>query len=238
MAAFATIVGIVIAGLALIMARSSAADAARSAEAAERTARAAEEMSQASVSTLDAATEQLRLARAAHERLEADRGRRPIVTHIAVTEVQPRTGAETPPGIFRLGFKNDGDRELAGAILTILIDPGGDAILTDRWGNPASNQPKDETRERWPGVVGDPRAFDCIPLHTDVPVGTSVVQYVCVTRVGGRFPIRVKLFSAALEGNGPWIDAWVDVDAVGVATVARLPQHTEGRYGGRHTDFD
>ena len=236
-AAFGTLVGIVIAGIALLMAKRSAADATRSAKAAEDTARAAEGIGKASTSTLQAATEQLRLATLEHERLETDRARRPVVEQIEISEVQPRPGEEAPAGIFRIGFKNVGDRELVDAMLTILVGPGCGPLLTDRWGNEQPDRSKDETRERWPGVDGGPQTFDYIPLRLKVPVGESRVQYVCATRFG-RFPLRVKLFSAALEGTGPWIDAWIDVSPDGTATIARLSDAGSGQYEGHCVAFE
>lgn len=236
LAAVATIVGIVIAAAALVMAKRSAADATRSAATSERTARAAEQMSEASVATLEAASGHLELARTEHERLEAERARRPRVDQIELSEVEPRGGEEAPTGIFRVGFMNSGDRPLVDAILTILVDPGLDPLLTNRWGQLLGEQPRDETQERWPGPVGDPRAFDYIAIRLDAAVGLSLVQYVCARRFG-RFPVRIKLFSASLDGGGPWIDAWVDIDAAGKARIARLPSDQGGKYAGRLDDL-
>ncbi len=233
----AGLAGIVIAAVALAMAKSSAADAARSAASSERTARAAEQMSDASVATLAAASSQLAFARIEHERLEAERSLRPKVEQIELSEVKPRVGEEAPPGIFRVSFRNSGDRPLTDAILTILVDPGLDPVLANRYGQTHGDQPLDETQERWPGPAGDPRAFDYMAIRLDVAIGVSVVQYVCARRFGGRFPVRVKLFAASLDGGGPWMDAWVDVDERGRSTIVRLPSDQGGRYRGVHDEL-
>jgi hypothetical protein len=229
--AFGAGVGIVVAAAAFVVAFRSARDAHSSAESAERTARA-------STATLEAANEQLTLARQEHERLEAERMRRPQVPAIELSAIEPRPGEETPPGMSRIGFTNSGDRELREAVLTIMFDRGSAVVLTDRWGNPASDQSKDDTRERWPGVDGVPLAFDYFARHVSVPVGVSRLQYVCMPRAG-RFPIRVKLFHAALDGDGPWADRWIDVDDQGSTTIIDIAEDgPAGRYEGRQADFD
>jgi hypothetical protein len=231
--AFGAVVGIVVAGAAFVVALRSAKDASRSAGSAERTA-------QASASTLEAASEELALARHEHERLEADRARRPVVERIELSDVHARHGEESPAGVFRVGFSNTGDQDLRDAFFTILLDPGCVAVLVDRWGNVKPDQSKDETHERWPGVEGIPRAFDYFVRRISVPVGVASLQYVCIPR-WGRFPIRVKLFHAALAGGGPWVDRWIDINDQGTATVVDLPDDgscSGTAYDGRHADFD
>jgi len=229
--AFGAAVGIVVAAAAFVVASRSARDAHSSAESSERTARA-------STATLQAANEQLALARREHERLEAERMRQPEVRAIELSGIDPRPGEETPPGVSRIGFTNSGDRGLRDAVLTILFDRGSAAVLTDRWGNPASDQSRDDTRERWPGVDGVPLAFDYFARHVSVPVGVSRLHYVCIPRAG-RFPIRVKLFHAALPGDGPWADRWIEVDDQGNTTILDVSEESSrGAYEGRQTDFD
>ncbi len=236
--AFGTIVGIVVAAAALIVARKSAADSTRSAASAERTAKAAESISEASKATLEAATAQLEVARRDHDWLEAERARRPIVARVELSEIHARPGEETPPGVFRVGFVNIGDRDLRGAILTVLVDPGCAAVVTDRWGNADVDQSKDETHERWPGVAGVPRAFDFFARRMSAEAGVATLQYVCVPRVG-RFPIRIKLFHAGLAGRGPWVDAWIDLNEQGAAAVIPLSDAGfTGQQDGRCDDFD
>lgn len=237
LSAFGTVVGIVIAGAAFVIAKRSAADATHSAESAERTAGAAEAIGTASASTLEAATEQLLLAKLEHERLQQDRARRPVVDRIELKEIQPRPGEEAPSGVFRVGFSNSGERGLTDAALTILLDPGSNPALTTRWGNRRWDQSRDETQERWPGVDGDPRAFDYLVVRANVPVGESCRRYVCATRFG-RFPLRIKLFSAALRASGPWIDAWVDIEKDGRTTITHLPDDARRPHEGRCEDFE
>lgn len=226
---FGAIVGILVAAAALIVAVRSARDSKRSADAAERTANA-------SVATLEAATEQLQLASQEHERLEAERARQPGVDQITVSEIQPRPGEEAPAGVFRVGFANRGDADLRDAVLTIMFDPGSAATLVDRWGNLDPDQSKDETHERWPGPLGVLRSFDYFARHVNTPAGVSSLQYVCFPR-RGRFPVRVKLFSASLTGFGPWTDKWIDIDEQGSASVSDLPGG-RARYEGHHSDLD
>jgi hypothetical protein len=119
-----------------------------------------------------------------------------------------------------------------------LFDPGCVADLTDRWGNPETGHSKDETRERWPGVQGPPREFDYFAQRVSIQVGVSSMQYVCIPRAG-LFPIRVKLFHAALTGGGPWTARWIDVDDKGTAVVIDITDDgSGGPFNGRHTDFD
>ncbi len=229
--AFGALVGIVVAAAAFVVAFRSAMDARASADSSERTARA-------SRATLQAANEQLELARKEHERLEADRRRRPQVKDVEVSAIEAQAGKETPPGVWRIGVRNSGDRELQDAVLTIMFDRGSAAVLTDRWGNHASDQSKDDTRERWPGVDGVPLAFDYFARHVSVPVGVSRLQYVCMPRAG-RFPIRVKLFHAALDGDGPWADRWIEVDDQGGTTILEIAEGgASGGYEGRQAEFD
>jgi hypothetical protein len=236
--AFGTVVGIVVAAAAFIVARKSAADSNRSAESAERTAKAAESISEASKATLEAAAGQLDVARREHGWLEAERARQPIVDRIELSEIHARPGEETPPGVFRVGFVNTGARALQGAILTVLVDPGCAAVLADRWGNADVDQSKDETHERWPGIAGVPRAFDFFARRANVEAGVATLQYVCVPRAG-RFPLRVKLFHAGLARRGPWVDAWIDVDEQGAVAVIRLSDAGfTGQQDGRCDDFD
>jgi hypothetical protein len=218
LAAWGAIVGVLVALVALVIAIWSAKGAARSAESARDTRDAASKIAQASQATLEAANGQLELARLAHERIEADHARRPIVERIMVTQIHPRAGEEAPAGTFRIGFTNTGDRELSDGIFTILLDPGSSPELTDRWGNATTGMPSDETIERWPGVDGPPRTFDYLVRTVKVPVGVSVLHYVRLRR-HGRWALRVKLFSAELNDGGPWIDVVIKVDQDGVAQI-------------------
>lgn len=222
--AFGAVVGIVVAGAAFVVALRSTRDAHRSAESAEKTA--------------NSAYEQLMLARAEHEQLEADRMRQPAVKTIDLSPINSKPGEQTPVGVFRIGFTNTGDRDLRDALLTILFDRGCAATLTDRWGKPQSDQSKDDTRERWPGINGAPLAFDYFVRSVTVQVGVSVVRYVYIPRAG-RFPIRVKLFHAALTGSGLWTDRWIEIDNQGNAEVVDIADDgSAGPYNGRDTDFD
>jgi hypothetical protein len=236
--AFGALVGVLIAAGALVVALRSAAEAKRSAADAQKTRGAAEAIETASGATLKAATEQLALARAEHERVEADRARRPAVERIELSEIESREGELVPAGTFRIGFKNSGDRVLSDAIITILLDPGSSPELADRWGNPTGERPDDETRERWPGVEGPPRSFDYIARSVDCQIGVSYVRYVRIAR-RGRFAVRVKLFHAGLAGGGPWIDAEVVVDDDGTTRLDDLGGGLAERpFEGRCVDFD
>jgi hypothetical protein len=229
--AFGAAVGILVAGAAFVVAFRSARDARRSADSSERTAHA-------SAATLQAANEQLALVRGEHERMEAERRRKPDVKGIQLSAIDPRPGEQAPPGVFRVGFANTGDRELQDALLTILFVPGSAAGLTDRWGNPESGDSKDETRERWPGVEGPPREFDYFARRVSIQVGVASTQYVRIPHAG-LFPIRVKLFHAGLTGGGPWTDRWIDVDDKGTAVIIDITDEgSRGPFNGRHADFD
>jgi hypothetical protein len=146
--AFGALLGVFVAGVALLVAVRSARDARRSAESADRTSRAAETSAEASRSTLEAATGQLELARAAHERAEAEGALRPSVESVELSEIRPQEGELAPLGTFRVGFKNSGDKVLAGALLTILVDPAAGAQLGNRWGTTTKQLPDDDTIER------------------------------------------------------------------------------------------
>ena len=86
--------GILVAGGAFVVAFRSARDARRSADSSERTAHA-------SAATLQAANEQLALVRGEHERMEAERLRKPDVKGIELSAIDPRPGEQAPPGVFR-----------------------------------------------------------------------------------------------------------------------------------------
>lgn len=222
--AFGAVVGILVAGGAFVIASRSARDARRSADASEQTAKDAKE--------------QLVLARREHEQLEAERMRRPAIESIRLSSIDPGPGEEdTPQGLFRIEFANTGDRDLQDAVLTILFDRASAAELTDRWGSHDPAQSKDDTRERWPGVEGSPQRFDFFARAVTVQVGVDFVQYVRFPRVG-RFPIRVRLFHAALDRRGPWVDRWIDVDDDGKVTVDVVQHDSPRSYEGRAADFD
>jgi len=144
--AFGAAVGILVAAGAFVVALRSARDSRRSADAAETTAASA--------------YEQLVLARAEHEQLEADRRRRPIIERIHVGAIASGLGEEDPPaGVFSIRLTNTGDRDLQAAVLTILFDRASAAQLTNRWGQPDLDQSRDATQEGWPGVEGPPESF-------------------------------------------------------------------------------
>jgi hypothetical protein len=227
--AIGSIIGILVAAAALLVAARSARDASSSAKSAERTA-------EASATTLEAATAQLELAKQEHERLEAERARRPSVNEISLSEIQARPGEQAPAGVFRIGFTNRGNTDLQAAVLTIMFDPGSAAVLVDRWANLEHDQSRDETHERWPGPDGVLRAFDYFARHVSASQGVSRLQYVCFPR-RGRFPIRIKLFSASLGDLGPWVDKWIEIDEEGRASVVDLAGEPE-RYAGRLSQFD
>lgn len=222
--AFGAIVGFLVAGAAFIVASRSARDARRSADASEHTARDAKD--------------QLALARAEHEQLEADRRRRPTIERIHIGAIDPVPGEEDPPaGVFSIGLTNTGDRDLQDAVLTILFERASAAQLTNHWGQPDLDQSYDTTKEGWPGVEGSPESFYFFARRITVQVGVSFVQYVRIPRAG-RFPIRVKLFHAALDRRGPWTDRWIDVDPTGKTTVIDIDEdHQQGRYDGHNADF-
>lgn len=144
--AFGAVVGILVAAGAFVVALRSARDSYRSADAAETTAASARE--------------QLVLARAEHEQLEADRRRRPVIERIHVGAIASGPGEEDPPaGVFSIGLTNTGDRDLHDAVLTILFERGSAAQLTNHWGQPDLDQSYDTTQEDWPGVKGSPESF-------------------------------------------------------------------------------
>jgi hypothetical protein len=224
-AAFGAVVGILVAAGAFVVALSSARDSRRSADAAEKTA--------------SSAHEQLMLARSEHEQLEAERRRRPAIERIQIGALEPGPDEEDPPaGVFSIGLTNTGDRDLQGAVLTILFERASAAELTDHWGRPDFDQSHDTTRERWPGVKGPPESFYFFARRITVQVGVSFVQYVSILRTG-RFPIRVKVFHADLAGRGPWTDRWIEVDEDGKTVVVDIGE-TNARepYDGRDADFD
>jgi hypothetical protein len=224
--AFGAAVGILVAAGAFVVALRSARDSRRSADAAETTAASAHE--------------QLVLARAEHEQLEADRRRRPIIERIHVGAIASGPGEEDPPaGVFSIGLTNTGDRDLQDAVLTILFDRASAAQLTNRWGQPDLDQSRDATQEGWPGVEGPPESFYFFARPITVQAGVSFVQYVRIPRAG-RFPIRVKLFHATLDRRGAWTDRWIEVvDPTGKTTVIDIGQgRRDGPYDGRNADFD
>jgi hypothetical protein len=224
--AFGAAVGILVAAGAFVVALRSARDSRRSADAAETTAASAHE--------------QLVLARAEHEQLEADRRRRPIIERIHVSAIASGPGEEDPPaGVFSIGLTNIGDRDLQDAVLTILFDRASAAQLTNRWGQPDLDQSRDATQEGWPGVEGPPESFYFFARPITVQAGVSFVQYVRIPRAG-RFPIRVKLFHATLDRRGAWTDRWIEVvDPTGKTTVIDIGKgHRDGPYDGRDADFD
>jgi hypothetical protein len=227
--AFGGVVGIFVAGVALLVAMGSAKSARRSAEASESAAETSKE-------AIRAANAQLAIAEREAERIEAEQARRPAVSGIKISEIESLPGELAPPGVFRISIKNEGERDLRDAWLTVLCVRGSAAELVDRWGNPKSDQDRDVTRERWPGVQGSPEVFDYFARQIHIEVGVSHILYVRIPR-SGTFPIRAKLFHQALEGGGPWIDNWVAVDD----DSASVRDHFEGYAGasrGRLTDFD
>lgn len=234
--AFATLAGVVVAAVALVIAVRSAKSASRSARAAEETTEAAAASARASTATRDAADQQLALARDEHAQMEADRARRPIVDLIVPSQIANRQDELAPERTVRIGFTNSGDRALEDGLLTILLDPGSDAELTDRWGTGKGSARDDETIERWPGIDGVPRAFDYFAHQIRVPVGVSILRYVKVGR-RGRFALRVKLFSAELAGNGTWTDAVIEVGSDDVASIDDLSDE-RGSFVGRCAEFD
>jgi hypothetical protein len=86
-------------------------------------------------------------------------------------------------------------------------------------------------------VGGLPRTFEYIARPLDAHVGWSVVEYVRLTR-RGRFAVRVRLFHAELDGNGPWIDAAINVARDGTTTIERLSDQTSAVVEGRCMDFE
>ena len=218
--AFGSVVGILIAGLALIYAVNSAAEARKSAEASDAIANA-------SKATLTAAKQQLDIARQAHRQDLADRSRRPAVDSIELSEVSPQPG-ESADGVFRISFKNTGDRVLADAVLTVLLDRGSKPQLTDRWARPVAEQPDDEATERWPGPQGAPRSLVYLARPITCQIGVAHTQYVRLQR-RGQFAVRVRLFHAELEGGGRWIDAFVEVQEDRAARLVADRPTTDGR---------
>jgi hypothetical protein len=228
--------GALIAVAAVIIAVRSSKSASRSAGSADRTAEAAAASAAASEGTLKAAEEQLALARDEHAQIEADRARQPVIEAIVASQIASRPGELAPERTVRIGLTNSGARALEDGLLTIMLDPGSDPELTDRWVTRVGDAPDDETIERWPGVEGAPRAFDYFARQVRVPARVSTLQYVRVGR-RGRFSMRVKLFSAELAGNGPWVDAVIEVDEAGVARIDDL-QAVQGPFAGRCADFE
>jgi hypothetical protein len=231
----ATVVGVIIALVALTIARRSSRSAAESETSAEQTANSAAASAAAGAATQEAAEGQLKLAREEHDQIEADRARSPKVDVITPSEIHGRAGEAAPLRTIRIGFTNSGDRALEDGLLTILLDPGSEPELTNRWGTNAGEDRDDETIERWPGARGVPRAFDYFARPLRVPAGVSIVRYIRVAREG-RFPLRVKLFSVELEGDGLWADAAVVVDERGNARVEN-PDAENGTFAGRDSEF-
>ncbi|MGH2880908.1 MAG: hypothetical protein ACRDK4_15030 [Solirubrobacteraceae bacterium] len=213
----------------------SAKSASESAKLAEETAASAAASATSSAATQQAAEDQLALARREHERIEADLARKPMVDHITPSQIENRPGEAAPERTVRIGFTNSGNKALEDGLLTILIDPGSDAELTDRWGTQTGKGRDDETIERWPRPDGIPRAFDYFALPMRVPAGISIVRYVRIGRQG-RFSLRVKLFSTELDGDGLWADAVIVVDQDGKAHIDDLSE-ANGPFAGRHADF-
>jgi hypothetical protein len=147
--AFATITGVGIALVAVVIAVRSANSASASAEIAKETAAASAASAAASAATREAAEQQLKLAREEHEEIEADRARKPNVDQIYPSQIENRPGEVAPERTVRIGFTNGGHRALEDGLLTILLDPGSDAELTDRWGVQVGEARDDETIERW-----------------------------------------------------------------------------------------
>lgn len=228
------VVGVGFAAAAWRQARASAADALRSAGAARDTATSAKEISDASQKALEAATAQLEVATQEHERLEAERARRPAVDQIVITDVTPAEGEDPAIGVFRIAFLNSGTRDLTDAQLTLLFVRGSATeLLSGRWGDPEPTASLDNTRERWPGSDGSPLDLDFVVKPVSVQRGVWKLQYIRIRRQG-RFPIRAKLFHADLEGNGPWIDAWVHVDESGTTRVEVIePGGSDEQFAGR-----
>lgn len=234
--AFATVVGVLVALVAILVARRSAKSALESAEIAQDIAASAAESATSSTATREAAERQLALARQENQQIEAERARKPAVDRIIPSQIENRPGDAAPPRTVRIGFTNSGDRVLEDGLLTLLIDPGSEAELTDRWGVQVSEGRDDETIERWPGPEGVPRAFDYFARPIRVPAGVSVVRYIRVCR-HGRFSLRVKLFSTELDGDGLWADAVIVVDKDGTARLDDL-SGANGPFDGLYTDFD
>ena len=235
--AFATVAGVLIAVVAVVIAVLSTNSASRSAESAAQTAEAAAASVVASEATREAADQQLALARDEHAQIEADRARQPIVEEIVPSQIASRPGELAPERTIRIGFTNSGARALEDGLLTILLNPGSDAELTDRWGRREGEARDDETIERWPGVTGAPQALDYFARPIRLPAGVSMLHYVRVGRPHGRFSLRVKLFSTELAGNGSWIDAIIDVDPDGITSIDDLSD-ANGPFSGRCGDFE
>jgi hypothetical protein len=234
--AFAAVGGFLVAGVALMIAKASSKSASLSAESAETTAKAAEESARAGVATSQAADAQLAFAREERAEMQADRARRPIVDAIVPSQIDNTQSEVAPARTIRIGFTNSGDRALEDCLLTIMLNRGADSELTNRWGTQTGETRDDTTIEQWPGVNGAAQTFDYFARTMRVPAGVSVVRYVRVGRPG-RFSLRVKLFSTELAGNGPWVDAVIQVDSVDYATVNDLANQREPS-SGRCSDLD
>jgi hypothetical protein len=234
---FVAVIGVIVAGVALYYAARSAQDAEESSRLARRTADAAGDLVHASRATLNSAIEQLQIARAEHSRLEAERARRPAVDRIVVSGITASPGEEAPPGTFRIGFTNTGDKSLTEAVLTIMVDRGALPEVTNRWGDVSGRLSEDVTTERWPGAHGVPREFEYLVTTLDVARGVSRVQYMRLRR-HGRFALRAKLFCADLDGDGPWIDVFVDVSETGQTTIDDLSaDRPREPTAGRHAEL-
>jgi len=227
--AFGALVGILVAGGALVVALRSATSAKRSAEASEAAAETSKE-------AVEAANAELAIAERESERVEAEQARLPVVSGIEISEIEPLPGELAPPGVFRIVIRNEGERDLDRAWLSILCVRWSAAELVDRWGNPRPEQDRDETRERWPGVQGSPEVFDYFARRVELEAGVSLVVYVRIPR-SGTFPIRAKLFHQALKGGGPWIDRWVAIDDDSTRVLDRLDRGAAVS-AGRLSDFD
>lgn len=233
------VIGVVIARAASKIARKSAADSKLSAEAARKTAKAADAISEASTKALQAATAHLEVATREHEQLEADRARRPVVDRIELSEVEPSEGEEPSRGVFRIAFRNTGNRDLNDAFLTILFVRGCAAeLLADRWGAPRPTESKDSTSERWPGVHGPLRDLDYFVVRVTGECDIAKLLYVRIPR-HGTFPLRAKLSNADLAGGGPWVDVRITVDEDGRTAITRIPSNDPTvAYEGRCIDFN
>jgi hypothetical protein len=229
--------GVILAGIALYYAVRSASDAEESAHLARRMADGMGDLVRASQATLGSAIEQLHVARAEHARLEEERARRPVVNQIEISEIEGAPGADAPSGVFRIGFTNSGDTALREALLTIMVDRGALPETTTRWGDAGERLSEDLTMERWPGAQGIPREMEYQAAAVEVPRGVSRVRYIRLQR-RGRFALRVKLFCADLEKEGPWVDVFVEVSDRGVTTIDNLSgEGPRQQTTGRHTEL-
>jgi len=205
--------GAVAAGVALVIALRSSADAKRSADAAEkalvdisRTALAAEQSADASRTAADAAQQELQL-------LLSEQSRRPEVSVAFEARYSPNQPAdERVVVVVQIGIRNVGTRDAEHATVNFLW-PQGVTIkpCRDRYGNGEVDVTILTTNDV---LIAGQDSVDCIyPAHTldRLPVDVSVLYYYrVVLPARATFPMSFRLIHGAMPNRGVRIGALLD----------------------------